>query len=191
MAKAEAVAKAEAAKAEAAKAEAAKADKKPEVEGGGKDAKGGAEADSEEKDAPKSEESAAENAAADDGASAPEDDATTAEVEKTETEEEQKVEDEEEEEWGEEIEPEKADASSAEKDKEQPSLKRAQPTAAGVFPPECLVEIACGEEGEKEVWMPAQVLEMVFIEEKKEKLKGAPVDTLVLEDGEQKSDISL
>ena len=61
---------------------------------------------------------------------------------------------------------------------------RVQPTAAGLFPPECLVEIACGEEGEKELWMPAVVSEVVLVE----KLKGAnpepAIETLGQDDGE-------
>jgi hypothetical protein len=52
-----------------------------------------------------------------------------------------------------------------------------------LFPQECLVEIACGEEGEKELWMPAVVTEVVLIE----KLKGVnpepAIETLGQDDG--------
>lgn len=34
-------------------------------------------------------------------------------------------------------------------------------TAMGVYPPYCVVEMVCGDEGEPEVWMPAQVLQIL------------------------------
>jgi hypothetical protein len=59
-----------------------------------------------------------------------------------------------------------------------------KPTAAGLFPQGCLVEIACGEEGEKEVWMPARVGEVIFTKERKSKVEGVPLESLSQDDGE-------
>jgi hypothetical protein len=39
-----------------------------------------------------------------------------------------------------------------------------------VFPEGCLVEIACGEEGEEEVWMPSQIIDIIPVEGKEEEV---------------------
>lgn len=37
-----------------------------------------------------------------------------------------------------------------------------------MFPEGCLVEVACGDEGEPEVWMPSQVIDIIPVEGKEE-----------------------
>ena len=56
-------------------------------------------------------------------------------------------------------------------------------TAKGVFLQQCVVEIACGEEGQPELWMPGTVVDVIPLPDK----ETIPIDQLKATDGTRRN----